>query len=119
MAGPDKGKVVVIFRALNGLKLSGAQWREHMAQILRTAGFQSCKVDPDIWLRAAVKPDGQKIWEYILWYVDDCIFQGLDPKAFMDYLRTAYKLKDGSVKEPTAYLGADVRMYELSDGKKA
>ena len=30
--GPDKGKVVVIVRALYGLKSSGARWREHMAQ---------------------------------------------------------------------------------------
>ena len=117
--GTDKGKVIVIVRALYGLKSSSARWREHMAETLRNGGFTSCKADPDLWLRPAMKPDGSKIYEYVLCYVDDCIFQGLDPPGFMDYLRTVYTLKDGTVQEPETYLGADVRRYELADGQKA
>ena len=117
--GSDKDKVVVIIRALYGLKSSGARWREHMAQTLRNAGFSSCKADPDIWLQPAIKADGSKIYEYVLCYVDDCIFQGIDPNAFMDYLRGSYKLKEGSVKSPESYLGADVRVYELSNNQTA
>ena len=117
--GSDKGKVIVIVRALYGLKSSGARWREHMAQTLRNGGFTSCKADPDLWLRPATKPEGSKIYEYVLCYVDDCIFQGLDPMGFMDYLRTVYTLKDGTVQEPETYLGADVRRHELADGQKA
>jgi hypothetical protein len=111
--------VIVIIRALYGLKSSGARWREHMAQTLRNAGFTSCKADPDIWLRPAIKDDGTKIYEYVLCYVDDCIFQGLNPKSFMDHLRTAYTLKEGSVQQPETYLGADVRIHRLADGKTA
>ena len=117
--GSDKGKVIVIVRALYGLKSSSARWREHMAQTLRNGGFMSCKADPDLWLRPATKPDGSKIYEYVLCYVDDCIFQGLDSMGFMDYLRTVYTLKEGSVQEPETYLGADVRRHELADGQKA
>ncbi len=117
--GSDSGKVIIIIRALYGLKSSGARWREHMAQTLRNAGFKSSLADPDIWLRAAVKPDGTKIYEYVLCYVDDVIFQGLEPKKFMDYLSLSYKLKDGSVKEPDCYLGADIRVHELSSGERA
>ena len=64
--GIHKGKVVVIVRALYGLKSSGARFREHLAQSLRDAGFGSCKADPDVWLREAVKSDGTKIYEYVL-----------------------------------------------------
>jgi len=117
--GTDKGKVVVIVRALYGLKSSGARWHEHMANTLRHAGFKSCLVDPDIWFRPATKLDGTKIYEYVLCYVDDINFQGLDPKGFMGYLQQSYTLKDGSVKEPEMYLGGDISMYELKDGKKA
>ena len=117
--GSDAGKIIVIVRALYGLKSSGARWRQHMAQSLRNAGFKSCLADPDVWLRPAVKPDGTKIYEYVLCYVDDLIFQGIDPKKFMDYLRQSYTLKDGSVKVPDTYLGADIEMYELADGTKA
>ena len=74
--GIHKGKVVVIVRALYGLKSSGARFREHLAQTLRDAGFVGCKADPDVWMRKAVRSDGTKLYEYVLCYVDDCIFQG-------------------------------------------
>ena len=66
-----------------------------------------------------MKPDGTKIYEYVLCYVDDCCFQGLEPNKFMDHLQVYYTLKEGSVKTPETYLGADVKMYELKDGSKA
>jgi len=115
----DKGKVVVIVQALYGLKSVGARWHEHMVNTLWIARFKSSLVDPDIWFWPAIKLDGTKIYEYALCYVDDIIFQGLDPKGFMDYLQQFYTLKDGTVKEPDMYLGADITMYELKDGKKA
>jgi hypothetical protein len=33
-----------------------------MAASLRDAGFVSCKADPDVWMKAAVKPNGDKYW---------------------------------------------------------
>jgi hypothetical protein len=95
--GFDKGKVIGIVHVLYGLKSSGVRWREHMSQTLQNGGFTSCKADPNLWLKPATKPDGSKIYEYVLCYVDDCIFQGLDPPGFMDYLRTVYTMKDGSL----------------------
>jgi hypothetical protein len=117
--GTHKGKVVVIVRALYGLKSSGARFREHLAQTMRDAGFTGCKADPDVWLRKAVKADGTKFYEYVLCYVDDCIFQGLDPKGFMEMLSRSYTLKAGSVKEPETYLGADIKQHQLSNGEQA
>jgi hypothetical protein len=81
--GSNKGKVIVIVHALYGLKLSGARWREHMAQTLWNGGLTSCKADPHLWLKPATKADGSKIYEYVLCYMDDCIFQGLGPPGFI------------------------------------
>jgi hypothetical protein len=90
-----------------------------MANTLRLGGFQSSRADPDIWMRASVKPDGTKFYEYVLCYVDDIIYQGLHADEFMDYLSTVYTLKPGSVKVPDTYLGADIRLHELSNGDKS
>jgi hypothetical protein len=117
--GSNKGKVVVIVRALYGLKSSGARFREHLAQTLRDAGFKSCKADPDVWLRAAQKPDGTEIYEYVLCYVDDILYGGSDSGAFMDRLRTIYTLKEGSVKKPDLYLGASIKTVTMQDGNHA
>jgi hypothetical protein len=54
--------------------VSGTIWRRRF-----DAGFVGCKADPDVWLRPAVKLNGEKVYEYALCYVDDVIFQGLDP----------------------------------------
>ena len=112
----NKGKVVVIVRALYGLKSSGARFREHMAQTLRNLDFKSTKADPDVWIRSAVKPNGDKIYEYVLCYVDDILYGGLDSKTFMKNLSDTYKLKEGSVKEPETYLGADISKYTVTHG---
>jgi hypothetical protein len=56
------GQPVLIVQALYGLKSSGAHWRDHMAASLQLAGYVSCKADPDIWMKAQVKPNGDKYW---------------------------------------------------------
>ena len=124
IAGPELGsdnigKPVLIVRALYGLRSSGAQWREHMANTLRNAGFTSCKADPDVWLRPAIKDNGDKYYEYVLCYVDDILCASERPQKIMDYLSEQYTLKNGSVKEPDVYLGADVKKFTVDTDKYA
>jgi hypothetical protein len=85
--GPEKeGRIVVITRALYGLKTSGRAWRDHMASTLRDYGYVSCKADPDVWMHAKTKPDGFQYWSYILVYTDDILIIDHEPKVVMDYL---------------------------------
>ena len=57
------GRLVLIDCALYGLKSSGARWRDHMSGTLREAHYESCKVDPDVWMKPKTKPNGEKYWE--------------------------------------------------------
>ena len=107
------GQPVLIVRALYGLKSSGARWHEHMAKTLREAGFESSKADPDVWMRKATKPDGFQYYEYVLCYVDDVLATSANPHGIMDYLKSRYTLKEGSVKEPDQYLGAAVFKWRI------
>ena len=70
-AGPEfgehNGAVILIVRALYGLKSNGAAWRAHFAQSLRDLGYESCVGgDPDVWRKPTVKSDGTKYYEYIV-----------------------------------------------------
>jgi Reverse transcriptase (RNA-dependent DNA polymerase) len=103
-----EGQKAIIKGALYGLKSSGARWRDHLANTLRDFGYTSCKADPDIWMKPKSKPNGDKYWEYALVYVDDILCVSHEPKKFMEMLQAKYTLKEGSVGEPTAYLGAEV-----------
>ena len=69
--GPDAGKKAFVVRALYGLKSAGALFRNHLADCMRHLGFTPCLADPDLWLKAAEKPDGLAYYAYVLLYVDD------------------------------------------------
>ena len=79
--GSDMGKAFIIAKALYGLKSSGAAFRSFLAETLDVElGFKSTLADPDVWIRAAIKPDGEKYYEYILVYVDDLLCIRYDAK---------------------------------------
>ena len=62
------GKRVLIVCALYGLKSSGAAWRSHLAQTLVDMEFISCHgADPDVWRRPAVKHNGTKYYDCLLY----------------------------------------------------
>ena len=91
-AGPEfgalQGHVLLIERALYGLRSSGARWHDRFSDCLRELHFQPCKAEPDIWMRR--KGD---IYEYIAVYVDDLAIAMVDPKEFTDTLINKYKFK--------------------------
>ena len=69
-------------------------------------GFKSSIGDPDVWLRAVLKPDEEKYYEYILSYVDDVLAISHNGIGIMDEIRTTFKFKDNKVAPPETYLGA-------------
>ena len=50
-------------------------------------------------------------------YSDDLLMIGLNPMEMAAQIETSYKLKDGSLKEPTQYLGANVGQFLLNNGQ--
>ena len=76
--GSEEGDILIVKRALYGLKSSGAAFRAHMAEINIDMGYKSSTADPDVWYRPAVKPNGFEYYEYILAYVDDLIHKSHD-----------------------------------------
>ena len=89
-----------------------------MAATLRDAGFHSCLANADIWMHPNVKPDAFKYWEYVLYYVDDVLVMSHDPKEVMDFLLLRFTMKDGSVKEPDTYLGAEIQKFQVPGVEK-
>ena len=89
--GPeDKGKVMIIARALYGLKSSGAAWQAKLAETLDSLGYKPTQSDPDVWLKKAVKPNGDEYYKYILVYVDDVLHLAHDPLEDMKRLNQVY-----------------------------
>ena len=96
---------MVVVQALYGLKSSGASWRAMFAKTLEEMRFEPIQADPDTYRCRARKPCGEEYYEYLLVYVDDVLACSHDLQVIMDVLELTYELKEGSVGQPTIYLG--------------
>ena len=87
--GPErKGHILVVVKALYGLRRSGQAWAQRFAQVLKELGFEPCKAEPDIWMR-----DAGDVYEYVAVYVDDLAMALKDPQAFVKILKDKYNFK--------------------------
>ena len=116
--GTDQGSVMLVKRALYGLKSSGASWRAMLAQTLIDLGYTSSKADPDVWIWPQTKPNGFEYYEMVLVYVDDILHISHDIKPTMEALGKLYLLREDACGEPKRYLGANVNKYQLADGRE-
>ena len=116
--GSEKGDVMIIARALYGLKSSGAAWRAKLAQTMSDIGYFPSQADPDVWLKVATKEDGTPYYKYILVYVDDILHIAEIPEEDMKLINSIYRLKDG-VGPPDRYLGGTMEKVQLQDGSVA
>ena len=69
-------------------------------------GFKSSIGDPYVWLHADLKTDGEKYYEYILFYVENILAISHKAIVIMDEIRTTFKFMDNKVAPPETYLGA-------------
>ena len=69
VAGPElQGDILVIHKALYGLKSSGLRWSQRIHHIMLELNFRPCKADPCVWLG-----EMKDKYKYIAIYVDDLL----------------------------------------------
>ena len=106
VAGPEfgalEGHVLLIRKALYGLRTSGLRWHERFADTLRDMRFVPCKADPDVWMRKA-----KGHYEYIAVYVDDLAIVAKEPKEITDILANKYKYKLKGIGPISYHLGGN------------
>ena len=106
VAGPSfakfglEGHLLIIHKALYGLRNSGACYHSKWADAMVKLGFSPSRSDPDVWMK-----DKGDHYEYVVVYVDDLLYAGKNAKQYWkDVLAMGYKLK--GVGTPTYHLGA-------------
>ena len=109
---------MIVVRTLYGLKSSGAAFRALLAETLHDKRYKASYIDPDVWLRPGIKPDGFEYWEMVLCYVDDVLSISHDPTRTMNLIKGKFKLKGDKIEVPTSYLGAELSQMQNSDGDK-
>ena len=117
--GELQGKTAVIVKSLYGLNSGGFSWRSYCADILRNnLGWKSCRADADVWLRPAVKSNGDSYYEYLLIHTDDLLCVSDKGKEALDEINGYFLLKPESVGEPSTYLGGQISKYYIDGDPK-
>ena len=81
-------------------------------------GFKSTRADPDVWILAAVYLDGGKYYEMLIVYIDDILALSHKATEVITEITSFYKAKEGSIKPPDIYLGANIDKTHILDGRK-
>jgi hypothetical protein len=114
VAGPEfgelEGHMLIISKALYGLRTSGLRWHKQFSQCLREMGFEPCKAEPDIWMHQV-----ENLYEYIAVYVDDLCISSKDPKAITDTLTEQYGFKLKGTRPIDYHLGMTFRQNDHND----
>ena len=94
VAGPEfeelEGHILIIYRALYGLKSSGLRWSQRIHDIMLDMGFSPSKADPCVWLR---KAKCATKYEYVAIYVDDLLIACYYASDFIHALKKKHNLK--------------------------
>ncbi len=96
----EEGHILIISKALYGLRTSGLYWHDHFSECLCQMGFTPSKAKPDIWMWH----DGD-YYEYIAVYVDYLVIASKDPKSITDTLTSTYGFKLKGMGPIDYYLG--------------
>ncbi|MEM7375710.1 MAG: reverse transcriptase domain-containing protein, partial [Bacteroidota bacterium] len=113
IAGPEwevlgmEGTVLIVEKALYGLKSSGAMWHRKLADNMREMGFKPCQADHDFWIR-----DKGDHHEYIAIIVDDLLIFSRDAMSILNTMKKDYGYIFKGVGTPEYYNGADFSFTE-------
>ena len=111
------GRMALIHCALYGGKAAGRDFRNHLRSCMEFLNFKSCLADPNVWMRPAIKSDGNTYYEYILLYVDDSLVVSENAESILhNELRRYFHLKEELIGPPTIYLGGRVHKVQLENG---
>lgn len=90
----NKGKTVVIVRALYGLKSAGNSWQHHFVNYIRNVlGYSPTVSDPDMYRKVQTKLNGFKYYSYLIVYVDDILCIHHHPDKVMKQMSNTFRLK--------------------------
>jgi hypothetical protein len=98
--GDRKGHILIIHKALYGLRTSGLCWHEKFAKTLTDMGFTPSKADSDVWMRAA-----KDYYEYVAVYVDDLALALKDPGKLIAELENVHGYRLKGVGKISYHLG--------------
>jgi len=99
--GAQQGCLLILKRALYGLKTASRSFHEFFADCLLRMGFTPTRADPDLW---CCKSDDYDGCDYLATHVDDIIIAVKRPTEHMAQIEQEFSVRNQE-DSPTYYLG--------------
>jgi hypothetical protein len=112
--GLEAGKIMTVKMALCRLKSSGAAFRSKLAGALHNLGCQPTHADPDVWLKAAVKPRSFECCDMVPCCVDNVMVISHKPQGTIKGMSSVFKLKGNEAGPPNTCLGVTLEKKKKS-----
>ena len=80
--GALRGHLLIIYKALYGLRSSGKEFGDLLAHCLKELGFKQSRAESEIFMR-----ENNGMYEYVATYVDDLCLVMKEPEAFLRVLQ--------------------------------
>ena len=109
---------MVVKMALYGLKSSVAAFRSNLTGIINDIGYTTSKAYTDVWMRAAIRPDGAEYYKYVLCYIDEILVISCNPMRTVEGIKRMFRLNDEITEPQDIYLGAFLEHVETQGGTK-
>lgn len=109
---------MIMKMALHGLKSSSSAFRSMLAQVICDMGHRPSRVDPDAYLKSAIKPNGFRYYPMLLVYSDDILSISHEPLEAISSIKTVFKLKGDKAAVPEMHLEGGISEVENSNGTK-
>ena len=69
----NAGKKATMWRALYGGKADSRNFRGHLRYFMSRLNFKYFLANPDVWMRPAIKSDGNEHYEHFMFHVEDAL----------------------------------------------
>jgi Reverse transcriptase (RNA-dependent DNA polymerase) len=97
-----EGHILIISKALYGLRGSGARWHDRFSDCTSDLGFFPCKSEPNIRMRR-----NGDLNEYVAVYFDDLAIAMKYPKEFVEILENVHQFKTNGTEPISFHLGME------------
>ena len=83
---------------------------------MKDLDFVSTLAGPDVWIHEAVREDNLKYYDMLFVYVDNILAVLHKARDVIKEVTVFYRAKEGSIKPPDIYLGANIMKVQMPDG---
>ena len=116
----NQGKIAITFRARNGGKYTGRDFRNYLRHCREHLGFEAFLADPDVWMRPAIRANGKDYFEHVMLHADYSVVESENTQNIIRrQIGKCFHIRPNSISPLYAHLCGGTRKSLLDNVAEA